>query len=358
MLLLTVIVFIIMLLALVLVHEFGHFIVAKWAGCGVKEFAFGFPPRLFSFVHGGTRYAFNLLPLGGYVKIEGEDMNEANPSPTSFAGKSAPWRIFILSAGVMMNVVLAVVLLGVQAGIGVPTLATDETIGQLHDVRTYIIEVLPGSPAEQAGIQPLDRVVSVGSVSQPSIEQLQAIVAEQAGQELVMEIESRGIHEMITLMPRVNPPVDEGAMGVVLQAAGLKKVVWWQAPWTGIKRTGQMLSAIAVQFWLLLQRLVSEGTVGDVLSGPVAIAIYTNEVTTMGASYVLEFAALISLNLAIINILPFPALDGGRILFIGIEIITRRRLPARIEHLAHLTGFALLIALMLFVTFKDIERFF
>src|SRR5687767_6408947 len=120
-----VLVFVVLLLVLVLVHELGHFITARWAGCRVEEFGFGFGPRLFSIQRGETLYSFNLLPLGGFVKIEGEDMAEASGRPTNFASKSAPWRIFILAAGVLMNVVLAVVLLSVQAGIGYPTVLTE-----------------------------------------------------------------------------------------------------------------------------------------------------------------------------------------------------------------------------------------
>lgn len=355
---LTVLVFIALLLALILAHEWGHYMAAKKAGCGVEEFAFGFPPRLFSLVRKGTRFSFNLLPIGGYVKIEGENMDDPNPGPTNFASKSAPWRMLILAAGVLMNVVLAAVLLSVQAGLGVPSLVTEENADRVFDLKAFIVDVAPNSPAQQAGIEPLDRVVAVGSVRDPNIEQIQSMAAQNVGQPLTIEVERRGGHEVLEAVPRVEHPPEEGALGIALQEMGLERVAWWQAPVVGVARTGQMLVGIVSQLYLLLQRLASEGTTGEILTGPVGIAVYTNEVTNLGVSYILEFAALISLNLALINILPFPALDGGRILFVGLEIVARRRLPAKIEQMTHMAGFALLILLMLFITFKDIARFF
>lgn len=358
MLVITILVFVAILLALVLVHEFGHFITAKWAGCRVEEFGFGFPPRLFGIKKGATTYSFNLLPIGGFVKIEGEDMNDPVPGPTSFASKSARWRTVILAAGVTMNVLLAVVLLSVQAGIGFPTVVTDNNAAQLTDVKTYILEVSPNSPAAQTGIQEFDRIVKINDIANPRLEQVQAVAHDQAGQEISLQVDRQGQHHTLTLTPRANPPAGEGALGVSLAATGLTRVPWWQAPWAGIQRTGEMLVAIVNQFGLILQRLVSQGQVGETLTGPIGIAIYTKEATAMGASYVLEFAALISLNLALINILPLPALDGGRILFVALEKILGRRLPGKIEQLTHNIGFALLILLMILITVKDVRRFF
>ena len=153
-------------------------------------------------------------------------------------------------------------------------------------------------------------------------------------------------------------PEGDGAFGISLAATGLAKTPWYLAPWQGIKRTGQMLVALVTQFWALLHQLVTQGTTGETLTGPIGIAVYTNEATQMGLSYLLEFAALISINLAIINILPFPALDGGRILFVIIEKLFGRRVPGRVESFVHTAGFVLLIALMVFVTFHDAQRYF
>lgn len=356
MVLVTVLIFLGLLLLLVLVHEWGHFFVARRAGCTVEEFGFGFPPRLFSIKRGRTVFSFNLLPIGGFVRIEGEDMQTANPPPTDFGSKSASWRVAILAAGVAMNVVLAFALLTVQASIGYPTLVTGRS-GELRGVKTYITDVAPDSPANTAGLQALDRLVSINGITNPTVEDVQRTAQEKGGQELTVEIERQGQHEVLKLVPRINPPAGEGALGIGLAATALQKVPWWQAPLTGLRRTGEMLVAIVTQFAAIIGRLWREGSVGQTLTGPVGIAVYTNEAARLGASYVLEFAALISLNLALINILPFPALDGGRILFVTLEKIFRRRLPFRVEKLTHAIGFAVLIGLMLLVTFKDIARF-
>ena len=355
---LTVVVFVALLLALVLVHEWGHLIAAKRAGCTVEEFGFGFPPRLASVMWRGTRYSFNLIPLGGFVKIEGEDMGEATPGPGSFATKSAPWRVFILAAGVIMNVIFAALLFTWQGIIGVPTLVDTENASALTNQLTYIVEVVENSPAAEAGISSYDRIVSIGDIERPTIDQVTSVIGEHVGRELTLEIDRQGVRETITTTPRVDPPEGEGALGVSLVATGITQVPWWQAPWHGVVRPANMAGAIVSQFWEIGGRLVKEGTAGETLTGPVGIAIYTNEATKLGLTYVLEFGALISLNLALINILPIPALDGGRILFVLVEVVLRRRLPGNIEQTAHTIGFVALIALMLLVTWRDIIRFF
>jgi len=358
MLFLTVIVFVGLLLLLVLAHEWGHFIVAKKAGCDVEEFGFGFPPRIASFTWHGTRYSLNLLPIGGFVKITGEDMQEANPGPRSFASKSAGWRIAILSAGVAMNVVVAAVLLSIQGVIGMPIVVTDENEGRLTNQLTYIVDVAPGSPAAQAGLQALDRIARIDEVSTPHLPEVQRLVAERAGREVTIEVERQGQHRDITIVPRVNPPAGEGALGVSLAATGLIRVPWWQAPWHGLVRTWEMLREIVIQFSLVIGRFVRYGASPETLTGPIGIAIYTNEATKLGLSYVLEFGALISLNLALINILPIPALDGGRIMFVAFERLFGRRFPGRIEQISHTVGFVGLILLMVVITWQDIHRYF
>ncbi len=355
---LTVIVFVGLLLVLVLVHEWGHFWAARRAGCRVEEFAFGFPPRLWSFKKGETTYSFNALPIGGYVKIEGEDMQDMNPGPGSFGGKSIPWRIVILAAGVVMNLVLAVVLLSVQAGLGVPTMVTEENKNTVTDLQTFVVGIDAGTPAESAGLKELDRIDELDGIDAPVISEVQRIGREKGGQEVEMEVERQGRHITLSIAPRAEWPLDEGPFGIAVQATGLMKVPWWQTPWAGITRTWYMLAAIVSQFIMVLQQLFSGSGVEDALTGPIGIAVYTNEVTNLGISYVLEFAALISINLAIINILPIPALDGGRILFVLMEAIFRKKIPGKIEQISHMTGFALLILLMLVITYKDVIRFF
>lgn len=356
---LAILVFIGLLLVLVLAHEVGHFMTAKWAGARVEEFGFGFPPRLFSFMRHGTRYSFNLLPIGGFVKIEGEDMEQATAALTSFASKSAPWRIFILAAGVIMNMVVAVVLLSFQAGVGFPTVVTESNSTTLTDFKTYIVDVAPQTPASDAGVQALDRIVRLGEVSNPTLAQVQQYTVAHAGTTVVLEVERQGQHQTMQVTPRRDPPPGQGALGISLAQTGLTKVPWWQAPWYGVKRTGQMLVGIVTQVSVMVAEVIRTQQVSTALTGPIGIAVYTNEATKLGVSYVLEFAALISINLALLNILPFPALDGGRIVFVLFEALRGgRRLPVRFEQWTHTIGFALLIGLMVLITLKDIGRYF
>jgi len=357
MVLLTALLFVGLLLALVLVHEWGHFIVAKKAGCKVEEFGFGFPPRLWSFTWHGTLYSFNLFPIGGFVKIEGENMDEAEPTKTSFAAKSAGRRIAILAAGVVMNMVLAFFLLTIQSGIGTPTIVTGEN-QHLSQTHTYIVTVAPASPAQQAGLEPYDRIVSANSLANPSVQQIQQITRENLGKTVRLTIERAGVHIGKDVPAREHPPEGEGALGVSLAATGLSKTVWWKAPWTGLKRTGEMTYAILVGLGNIIGQLVSGQSVGGSVTGPIGIAVYTDEVARMGLPYFLEFAAMISINLALVNILPLPALDGGRIVFVALEGMMRRRLPSKVESWVHTTGFALLIGLMILITLKDIRHYF
>lgn len=284
-------------------------------------------------------------------------MDEVDPPPTSFASKSPSWRIIVLSAGVAMNLVLTYVLLSVQAGVGVPTLVTDTNQAQLTHHLTYIMAVSNNSPAAQAGLAELDRIVRINDISSPTIEQVQATTAASAGQRLILETERSGSHRTITLNPRLNPPPGEGAVGISLAATGLQKWPWWQAPLVGLQRTGEMFTSIISQFGQVAARLIKQGSLTNTLTGPIGIAVYTNEAAQMGLSYLLEFGALISLNLAIINILPLPALDGGRIVFVIVEKIFGKRLPNKIETITHTAGFVLLIGLMILITIKDVQRY-
>ncbi len=351
-------VFIGLLLAVVLIHEFGHFIAAKRTGCLVEEFGFGFPPRLWSHKWGETEYSINLLPIGGFVRIEGEDMENDNPGPRSFATKAAWQRIIILSAGVVMNVVLAWILLSAQSVVGVPMLLEQENDQHMTDFQTYITGVAPESPAELAGLQSLDRIIKINEIEQPGINDIQAETEAAAGQAITMVVDRQGTEETVTVTVRNNPPEGEGRLGIELAATGLQKFPWWQAPWQGLVRTFEMLKAILTQFGLIIGRMITGNGSTIELAGPVGIAVYTKEAASLGWAYILEFGALISLNLAIINILPLPALDGGRILFVLLEKIRGKRLATQIEQRTHTIGFMILIGLMLLITFKDIQRFF
>jgi regulator of sigma E protease len=286
-------------------------------------------------------------------------MEEATPSATSFASKSAWRRIAILCAGVFMNVVVAIILLSVQAGVGSPTVVTDANEKSLTDFKTYIVQVTPATPAAESGIKELDRIVRIDQLTNPTLTQAQQYITGHAGSQISIEVERTGQHLVFNTTPRQNPPAGQGALGISLAETGLIKVPWWQAPWVGLQRTWQLFITMMQQLGIVLAQLFRTHTVSQALTGPVGIAVYTNEATKLGFSYVLEFGALISLNLAVINILPLPALDGGRILFVIIELLRGgKRVPQKYEQWTHTIGFALLIALMLLITLRDIGHYY
>jgi regulator of sigma E protease len=373
----TVLIFIIILGLLVFVHELGHFLVARRNGVMAEEFGFGFPPRIFGLyktkngkrklVWGSkqvestdTIYSINWIPLGGFVKIMGED-GEEKKDPKSFASKSPFTRTRILAAGVLMNILLAVVLLSVGYFVGIPQAVEDVSSGNLKNEKIQIIETIPGSPAEQMGIQVGDQIVgAIDSTDKiasfNTIEQLQNYINTNKGQEIKLYVK-RG-NESLTLMgvPRADFPASEGALGISLVKTAIVSYPWYEAIWRGVQTVVDLTGMIIVAFGNLLWKLITGHSVGMDVSGPVGIAVLTGQVAKLGFIYILQFTALLSVNLAIINILPIPALDGGRILFILIEKIKGKAVSQKFEARAHNIGFALLITLMVVVTFRDVAR--
>lgn len=355
-----VIIFVIILGLLVLVHEFGHFIVAKKSGMLVEEFGFGFPPRLFSFQKGETRYSFNLIPLGGFVKILGEN-NKDGQNPRSFINKSFFARFSTLVAGVLMNFVLAWVLFSVGFGIGLPTVVqSGQTVpvhGTLRSEAITILEVAANSPAEKAGLRAGDHILAADGLvvsDEQSLDQFIEYVKSKAGKDVSMHLR-RGSEELyLTLSPRLNPPPEEGAIGIALGNVGKLSFPWYLAPVMGLKATGNVISGTAEAFWNLIVHGDGLSSVG----GPVKIASLTGQVSKLGLAYILQFAAFLSVNLGILNIVPFPALDGGRILFLIVEKIRRKRNNEAFEQYANAIGFGLLIMLILVITARDIKGLF
>lgn len=346
----TIVAFIIVLGVLVFVHELGHFATAKWAGIKVEEFGFGYPPRLFTFMkRGDTIYTVNLLPLGGFVKMLGE---EDPTHPESFARKSAWKRAIVLVAGSAMNVLLAVVLFTAISMIGAPT---GDPTGRIQ-----INEVAAGSPAALAGLQPGDYILYVGNQRVRTIGVLQGIVARFYDREVTVTIERDGQEQDVRLVPRSNPPENEGAMGIsIFEEREMVRQGPIAALGTGIRETGTAFVAILGGFGELLGRIgAGASSEGPPVAGPLGIAQLTGEVAERGTLVdMLGFMAILSINLAIINLLPIPALDGGRLLFVAVEALRggRRIDPAK-EGLIHLVGMMLLLSLIAFISYFDVVR--
>lgn len=350
---LTIIVFIILLALLVLAHEFGHFIVAKKSGMQVEEFGFGFPPRIFAVRKGETIYSVNAVPLGGFVKIMGEN-NDGAENPRSFINKGFWARFFTLTAGVIMNFILAWILFSIGFGIGLPAVVSPGDRVPAHARLTAehltVLDVAGNSPAQQAGLQQGDEIISYDSQPAVNADKMVAYIQSKAGNTVRFDFQRGSENFTKDIFSRPDPPSDQGSVGIAFGTVGRLSYPWYLAPIAGLRGTWQVISQTAVAFY----QLVIAGSGLSSLGGPVKIASLTGQVTQLGFVYVLQFAAFLSVNLGIINIIPFPALDGGRVLFLLIEKARRKRNNQKIEQWANTIGFALLIGLIIIITFKDV----
>lgn len=353
---LAVIIFIAILGLIVFVHELGHFLVAKRAGMRVDEFGFGFPPRIFGIKKGGTVYSINWIPLGGFVKIKGENGDEAEDGD-SFGAKSLPRRIAVILAGVTMNVVLAIVLFTGGYLFGVPQAVDTVPPGAIVSERTVRISgLLSGSPAEKAGIMPGDVVVSADGQAVSDSTSLRKAIQGSTGEMKITVMRDKAAKD-IAVAPETLKDTGTRGIGVELIDVGTIRYPWYLAPIKGVETSIQALGAIFVSFYGLFVGLFSGAGLSPDVSGPVGIAVITNEAVKIGFRYLIEFTALLSLNLAVVNVIPFPALDGGRFLFLVIEAIRGRAVSRRIEGWSHQIGFILLMLMILAVTYRDLVRY-
>lgn len=356
----TLFIFIAVLAVLVLVHELGHFWAARKFGCGVEEFGFGFPPRIGGWRSqtSGVLYSLNWIPLGGFVKIKGEDGSDRT-DPESFSSKPAWQRAIILLAGVTMNMVLAVVILSVGFGWGLPTALPDSRaeLGPLANIRQaeiVISLVTANSPAAAAGFKTGDVITDVDGATFLTLGELQDYITAAENESMTVTVVRNHQPLDLDVTPVFQADLGRVAVGFGLTRTGIVAYPWYAAPIKGTVAAWNILVAIVTTFAALIHDLFTGTPVAVDVSGPVGIAVITGQVVRMGWSHLLEFMALLSINLAVINILPFPALDGGRLLFLAIEKIRRQPVNAKIEALVHNVGFALLMLLIVFVTYRDI----
>ncbi|HUY75427.1 MAG TPA: RIP metalloprotease RseP [Ktedonobacterales bacterium] len=351
---------------LILVHEFGHFITAKWAGIRVDEFALGFPPRLLSFKRGETTYSINLIPLGGYVKMPGENGETTDDNgtydPRNFAAKPASRRLIVLLAGVTMNLILAVVLFSVA-----------EAVGRV-EFRPVIGSVEANSPAQAVGLRAGDRILDVNGqpikyfsdMQNDTTNTMNAYVSAHKGATtvpitLTVQYPGQAVRTL-TVNARVKPPQNQGAIGIQADQTNpyhLRTPIW-QAPIRGVQDIG----SVTVATWQGIQSII-RGIIpfNQAFTGPVGIVHITGEVAstvpTDGWYSILFLTGFLSLNLAIVNVLPIPALDGGRVLLIIIELLRRgKRLSPEREGLVNLIGMAALLLLIALITVNDIGGLF
>ncbi|MHB8084923.1 MAG: M50 family metallopeptidase [Dehalococcoidia bacterium] len=342
--LVTILVFLALLIVLVITHELGHFTAAKLCKVKVEEFGIGFPPRIFGIKRGETIYSINAVPLGGFTRLLGE---EDPTMPGSLASKSIPARILVLSAGSILNILLPILLFSI--GFMIP-----------HDVtmeKVMIKDVAAGSPAQAAGIEAGDRILSINGRQVKNRADVSYLLQLNLGTVTSIGIQKQDSSEKtITVTPRWNPPQGQGATGVTMASADSTTVTestpFWQAIPDGIVHSWEILV-------LFRNEIISWFIRGSVpqLAGPIAIAQLTGEVVKAGISPLLEFAALISINLGIFNLLPFPGLDGGRLIFVLLEWVRRgKRISPQKEGMVHLIGFIALIVLILVISYFDVAR--
>ncbi len=325
---------------MILAHELGHFLAARWVGVGVQVFAIGFGPPLVQFRRGGTVYRFNLLPFGGYVRLAGEEFEE-DLTPDAFRSKRVGQRMFVVAAGPLMNFLLSVVLLGCVATVW----------GLVVGVTNEIAEIRPGWPAERVGLRPGDRIVAINGEAIHSGERMVQVIHRSPGRPLRLRVEREGQVFEVTVTPQLEPQLRVGAIGITPAVVRqrydpLSGVVWA----TG--RTVRFVRDIVVG----VVELVAKGSFLEGLAGPVGAVRLLGDAARMGFASYLYMTAFLSVMVGFFNLLPFPALDGGRLGFLLVEAVRRRAVDPRREGYVHLVGFALLLLLILVLTYRDILR--
>ncbi len=371
----TIIIFVFTLTLLVTIHELGHYLTARKFNIKALEFGFGLPPRIWGKQIGETLWSINWLPIGGFVRLLGED--EVDPKTRdharSFAAQSVKKRVIVVVAGVTMNLVLAWVLFwGILAvnnfKVDLPLLTPHKfaLVDQQNESIILIGSVSKGSPAEVAGIQPGDRIVALNDHFINTADELIAQTKALAGQSMKVTVSDpdKTSYRNLTMTPRVNPPKGEGAIGVGLssvEVAHLEYKEWWQKALAGPAHSYN----IAVYSFEILGQTIGQSAkshdltpISDSVAGPVGITSVLDQLLKTKTPFLsyLNFLAAISLNLAIVNILPFPGLDGGRLLFLAIEGITRKKVNPTFEKYVNSIGLALLIGLTILITFSDIKK--
>jgi regulator of sigma E protease len=347
----SILIFTLVLSVLILVHELGHFFVARRSGIWVEEFGIGLPPRLFRKKIGATIYSINALPFGGFVRLHGEHTKDGVTKPKrAFINKSKKARSAVIVAGVIMNFLLAILAFSVVYSFtGVPR--------ETENVR--IVAVSEGSPASGAGLQLEDIVKSVNGRDVKTTEEFVSVIEANLGEEVILTVEDGQRTREIFVEPRSNPPEGEGPLGVTITATETYFPPFWQRPFLGIyygfREALFWGGAVILGFVKIITDLFSGITPKDI-AGPVGIFAITSQASSFGILAVINLVGILSVNLAILNIIPFPALDGGRLLFIGVETLFGRRVIPKVEATIHTVGMIVLILALLAITAHDIQR--
>ncbi len=345
---------------LIFLHELGHFIAAKWMGVRVLEFGFGYPPRAIKlFERGGVEYTLNWLPFGGFVRMAGEEGDFSQPDALP---NVAPWRrMIVMAAGPFMNFVTAIIIYSVLMMAGIP-----QFVGDDNKLPVQIVAVAPDSPAAQAGLQAGDIIVAINDEELTGVQSVSSVIRANAGRTISLQVKRDGEIIRTSMRPRLPEeiPAGQGASGIQIRGYILPEQIQtvryspvrafamgWQQT---VRMLGLMLDGLGtlVRSWVQPNVSAPAGGVG----GLVAIGRVTAEVARQGWRDLLALMAFLSINLGLLNMLPIPALDGVRIVFALVETVRRKRIPPEKEAWVHMTGFALLLAFMVIITFIDISN--
>lgn len=356
---LSILVFFVILSVLVLVHEFGHFIMAKKNDVLVEEFGLGLPPRVFGIKIGETLYSLNLLPFGGFVKVFGEERSELKNKKISdklkkrtFVSKTHLQKLSIIIAGVFFNFLLGFVIMSYLFTQGVPVPTKD----------IIIEKVIANSPAYESGLKAGDViksfVVEGENIDLYNVDSLVKTSKKYAGMTFVAIVQRGEIPLEVVLTPRANPPSGQGPLGILVTSYKIIKYPWYQAPFYGLLETVNITYAIVHSLFFTLAKFLTFQKVAVDVAGPVGIAKITQSAVKTSLQAVLQLVGLLSLNLAVVNILPFPALDGGRMMMVFYEMISKRKVNPQIERRLNVIGFAALLLLIILITINDIVKIF
>ncbi len=355
----SILIFLFVLSVLVLVHELGHFLAAKRSGVKVEEFALGFPPTLYSHKKGETNYMVNLIPFGGYVKMFGEDGTNVK-AKDSFAFKKWYIKVFIVSAGVIMNLVLGAVLLAIVFMMGLPVLTDDVNRDYPYaSVQTeLVIYQMPDDHILGPTLMQGDKILTVNNVQVSSIDNFKSTIQAFEDKPYQMTIMRDADKMDIEAVSSFNEEKGEWQIGLDLIEGNIVTYPFYLAIPMGILEMFRMLWLMIVSLFYIVYDLVVSQSAPSQIAGPVGIYKLTAQASQMGIAYLLQMMAILSVNLAIINFLPIPALDGGRILFIIGERVFGKKISPYTENIVHLIGFVAILAILVLVTIGDVQKFF
>lgn len=360
----TILIFLAVLFVLVLVHEWGHFIAAKKTGMRVDEFGIGLPPKLFGWKYGETEYTLNALPIGGFVKIYGENMDEEEKDQKRAFGARPKWaQAIVLSAGVIMNIVFAWLLFLVVLLIGVPQ-AVDDSVAN-ENAELVVTEVLPDTPAAAAGMLAGDTIITMTAAEvvdeTPTPSEIRSAVRDSAGEAISFAVlrpgvEGESVYTVVPVQGSIAEAPDIYAIGLGSSLVENQSLPFFSA----IKESGSMtwdyLKLITVGIITFFGQIFSGTADFEQVAGPVGIAGMVGDAAAIGFTTLLVFTAIISLNLAVVNLLPIPALDGGRLVFVAIEAVTGKTVPPEWYARINAAGFILLLGLIVLVTISDVAK--